>query len=380
MAVIGETNISMSTVRDTLNEAGGSVGNDLTSFFSANAKLNMWSKFKPMVINLPFINLWDKRDSTRYYYQGADGKCGLSYNEYTQVETFKKALVEGKTKWSYNPPTGGENAPMRLGDFRRYNTSAINPVGNIPANLIATRSASDGDSVQIDLEVKVPTGTSHNLGVSDFHVNETTPFSDMYMGVYLVSSSNVGRFRTSSNKVGTNGVLSIKFPLNNSEGGTYTAYTFLSTTTQSGTDQVGRFVSIGSTASSGVGQIVKIQPAGTLYTITAQAYVQSVGGKTFNYHVVLYNNNTSSTTFKNVYVRIQHYIDGTWQNEGNPVLVTSSKLVSANSNAEIEGTGTHSVAFNLNDLENGKFRIYAYSETPSITGDPSYIEAPVPEG
>lgn len=370
MAIIGETNITMSSVRDTLNGAGGSVGNDLQSFFSSSAKLNMWSRYKPVIISkVPFINLWENNAFK------ADGlTCGITIPFYTDYTTLQSELKAGRGGWSYAIPTGGENAPMRLGDFRRYNTNAINPIGAVPGSYNAVRIAGT-DYIDINIELNVENGNPYNLGVSDLSVNEVA-MTSMYLGVYLVKKSgNKTYFRTCPTPIGTNKEFSMRIPLDYGEGGTFTAYMFVSSLKQEDNFQGGGVLA----SLNKPAQTITIKAAGTLYVITAQADVQSVGGKTFNYYIVLYNNNNASTTFKNVYVRIQHYIDGTWQNEGNPVLVTSSKTVSANSKAEIEGTGTHSVAFNLDDLESGKFRIYAYSETPSVTGDASYIEAPSPK-
>ena len=380
MAIIQETNVNLAThVRDVLNAAGGSVGNDVTSFFKSAANLDMWSRFKPIVIaRIPFLKLWDKMDSTRYYYQGEDGKCGLSYNVYTDVGTFKSALVGGETRWDYMPPQGGENAPMRLGDFRRYCTTAINPLGTIPTNLIATRLPS-GDSVQIDIEVAVPTGTTYNLGMSDFYAN-SIPFTDMYLGVYLIKKGEAeGRFRTSDTKIGEEGVMSIVFPLYSDEGGDYTAYTFLSSVVQGDEEKEGTFVSIGGVSMNGAGQDITIQPAGTLRTITAYASAEA-NTKNFYYEVTLENNDGGSTTFKNVYMQIMHDMgDGTgWSPEGNKILLKDEITVAANSQETLYGNLTHSYVFDTNDLNKSRYGIFAYSETPQVTGATQPIEPSEP--
>ena len=64
MAVIPNTNVNLATnVRDVLNAAGGSVTNDLRSFFKNAAKIDMWALFKPLVFFAPFTDnypLWYK--------------------------------------------------------------------------------------------------------------------------------------------------------------------------------------------------------------------------------------------------------------------------------------------------------------------------------
>lgn len=382
MAIIQETNVNLAThVRDVLNAAGGSVSNDVTTFFKAGANIDMWSRYKPMVIaGIPFLNLWDKMDSTRYYYQGVEGKCGLSYDVYTDAGTFKSELVRGTTGWSYTPPKGGTSEPMRLGDFRRYCTTAINPLGAIPSNHIATRLPS-GDSVQLDIGVNVPVGTTYNLGISDFYAG-SIPFSDMYLGVYLVrKGDSTGRFITSENTIGTNGVMSIVFPLNYGEGGTYIAYMFLSSVVQDGINEKdGTFVSIGGTAMNGAGQEISIQAAGTLYTITAYASA-TANTKEYYYEVTLENKNNSSVTFKDVYMQIMHDMnDGNgWSPEGRAILLAEEVVVPANSSKVYDGSrNDHSAVFDTNGLNKSRYGIYAYSGTPQITGATQPIEPSEP--
>ena len=357
MAIIGDTNITMSTIRDTLNGAGGSVGNNLQSFFSSAAKLNMWSKYKPVVISkVPFINLWDNAA-----YKGDNKQCGITipiYSNYTTLQTSFKS--NSGHYWSYNPPTGGENAPQRLSDFRRYNTNAINPIGDLPGSLAVTR-ISGTDYLDLSVEVNVQNGHATNLSLSDISVNGIA-LSNMYLGVYLVRKSGGKNdyFRTTSTTISTNSKLDMRIPLSYDEAGTYTAYMFLSNVKQENNPSNGTLVSLNK-----VGREVKIVGAGTYYAII----------KTFYYEVTLKNNSATAITFNNVYVRIKH----NGQNEGNALLVASSKTVSANSSAIISGTGTHSVVFDSNGVNSGAFKIYAYSTSPSLTSDDSPMDLSSPE-
>ena len=370
MAIINETSVNLAShVRDVLNNAGGNVGNDLRSFFTSSAKLNMWSKYKPVVIsNVNFINLWDNSNYK------AGGTCGLNIPFYSTYTSLQSAFKNNSGHyWSYTPPTGGSAQPQRIGDFRRYNTNAINPIGAIPGTLAVTRTGSS-DSLSFSVEVVVQSGNTHNLSLTDFTVNGIQ-LSNMYLGVYLVRKSGGlnDYFKTSTTTIGSNGSLSFNIPLSYGEGGTFIAYPFLSSVVQGTSLQNGTLLSLNKG-----GTEVKIVSAGTTYILGCSGNAVTVGGKTLYYEVYIKNNGGSSVTFTNIYVRIQHYINGTWQNEGNAYLVSSSKTVSAGSSTTISGTLTHSVAFSLNDLESGYFRIYAYSSSPSVTGDPSPIEAPAP--
>ena len=47
MALVPNSNVDLgSNVRDVLASGGGSVTNQLSTFFTAGAKINMWSRYK----------------------------------------------------------------------------------------------------------------------------------------------------------------------------------------------------------------------------------------------------------------------------------------------------------------------------------------------
>lgn len=56
-------------IRDTLNAYGGSVGDNSLNYFSAAARINMWSKRKPVKRNIMFNTEdpnWFRADSGNY--------------------------------------------------------------------------------------------------------------------------------------------------------------------------------------------------------------------------------------------------------------------------------------------------------------------------
>ena len=85
MAVINETNISLSTVRDAV---GGS--NDLTSLFKQT--LNETSKYKPTRIASDFTDM--------SFYSAADGNCGFTFpnsGNYTDIPSWYSASRVGSS-------------------------------------------------------------------------------------------------------------------------------------------------------------------------------------------------------------------------------------------------------------------------------------------
>lgn len=129
MAQIGSTNVSMDTIKSTLKGGGGSVSDDLLTFFTAGAKINPWSKYKPIhtgYVNDDFLDI----NSSHF----ADANYGLiaptTNSELTAWNAYKKVITSNDysgLQWSYELPKGGSSSPYRLGDFRLYNPDARSP-------------------------------------------------------------------------------------------------------------------------------------------------------------------------------------------------------------------------------------------------------------
>lgn len=98
---------------------------------NVHGKILIWNKFKPIGnVPFPFVRTaGDNSDAsliivetalgTRYW-QGMDGNCGFSYpllQQIDQITSYSNGSLNG---WQYNPPTGGEKSPYRLGDFIGY--------------------------------------------------------------------------------------------------------------------------------------------------------------------------------------------------------------------------------------------------------------------
>ena len=191
---IPKTNISVVDIKDTLNANGGSVSNDTTTFFTAAAKVNPWSKHKPVPLSSTFCQDFDssRADYDDDWWKGNDGKCGLSWNDQfttSQIEQLKTA------NWSYTPPSS--SYPRRLGDFAGYIVSTNPP--------IATRITSSKIDVDQTLgtwtfEPDIYTKNYNELTIYDFDLS----LSDWYLCA-LVSGSGGGWNRYIGDKVLTSG-------------------------------------------------------------------------------------------------------------------------------------------------------------------------------
>ena len=118
MAVIGTSNVSVQDIGTVLNEAGGSVNvNQPLTFFTSDAKINKWALYKPFIYPQDFF------ETTADYLVAAKKKnFGLT------IPTSALGSGISSEGWTYALPTGGSTQPMRIGDFRLYNTNAPCPM------------------------------------------------------------------------------------------------------------------------------------------------------------------------------------------------------------------------------------------------------------
>ena len=77
--ILPKTNLKQEDIRDTLNAYGASVGEYGPEYFSEDANLNMWSRYKPLRISADFINLFDDDR-----WKGTDGQCGINFSDKLQ--------------------------------------------------------------------------------------------------------------------------------------------------------------------------------------------------------------------------------------------------------------------------------------------------------
>ena len=128
MAIIPSTGVELvPEIGQVLQGAGGVVDiNYAPSYFTENAKIDKWSKFKPTKYrNLIHVT----GNETPKQWQADNGLCGFKDDSIvfnsaaTLVEAYR---VDGT--FVYELPTGGTAYPLRIADFRGHNTNAKPPV------------------------------------------------------------------------------------------------------------------------------------------------------------------------------------------------------------------------------------------------------------
>lgn len=162
---------------------------DVGVLCGANQMINIWAKYKP-VIYANLINTYDQLNSdmtwksTATWWQGDDGKCGLTVNKRTNGT----ALTDNwDNEWVYNPPTGGLAAPYRLIDFNYYDHSATELL-SVSTPAIYYTNSDDGLWVNFAFNT---TNEEYKLLITDF-VNakgglfgSQSLYPDLYCGVLV---------------------------------------------------------------------------------------------------------------------------------------------------------------------------------------------------
>lgn len=135
MAVIPDTNVNLATnIRDVLNAAGGSVGNNVISFFKPEAKINKWARYKPV----SYKN--DIRLTEREFKFANYGLSNLYIGKTMTPKMLMDEAINGTDFYPYILPKGGQDSPYRLSDFCLHNTNAEPPyVAQAPASLEAAQ-------------------------------------------------------------------------------------------------------------------------------------------------------------------------------------------------------------------------------------------------
>lgn len=189
---IPEANVRVEDIRDTLNAHGGSVNNDLLTFFSTSAKINKWARFKPESYKKNFDLTEDDRFANHYglsmtgyasLFGSAskiivtDGKIDISED----TNGFLYKLCKGTLgQFDYILPKGGEDSPYRLGDFRGYNPIAVSPLPQVRTGTY--KYSSNG---LIDVHIDVPTPSLNGLTMELLAYNANTPLESLYYGMII---------------------------------------------------------------------------------------------------------------------------------------------------------------------------------------------------
>lgn len=180
--------VSIADVKSVLGESS----NDLATLCKSS-KINVWAKYKPTVYPAPFADDW---------YKAKDGNYGINITVENGKNNWKDLIGEYSKADNgygnlYNRPTGGANAPYRLGDFRGYFRDA-NP--EVSDYLTTNVFIQESDTNQLRVNYNPVSADGSQISYFEFAV-----FKDKYFGyiitdksktnlMYIVTASTVASF------------------------------------------------------------------------------------------------------------------------------------------------------------------------------------------
>ena len=206
---LGTTNITTTLVGNTIGVASKDVGT-----LCSSSLINKWSKYKPVIY--PVIATTGITD----WWKAVDGSCGLSIQEYLNIDNLVAAIINGVT-WDYNKPTGGSSSPYRLGDFRGYNHNADIAFQSF---YVPTTAYNNNVNSSVGATMIISLGEDNDLAIKDIN-----RIKNWYFGCYMVKTSGSSlypRYITSGNSISDDSS-SVEIPIYGLPEGTYYVYPFL---------------------------------------------------------------------------------------------------------------------------------------------------------
>lgn len=146
--ILPQTNLSGNDIRDTLASGGGNVGNSASSWFKPEAKINMWSKYKPVDFSQENTSAFPE------WWRGNNGTCSID----VPTSDGDPALLKGLL--TYILPQNG--SPKRMGDFRGYLKGA-----QIPFQISFPKSITIGGGESVQLRTSASSGGT--VGFEDIY-------------------------------------------------------------------------------------------------------------------------------------------------------------------------------------------------------------------
>lgn len=247
---------------DVNDALGIATANRLTSVepLCKHANIQKWAKFKPVKYNktdtsAQFNYTNNKWKNGSYWWQANNGMCGLAIPLFNSLNDLLMDYVgvhplgyQYIYPWSYDPPTGGDQAPYRIGDFAGYRDNPRPAINNFMTDQRAYFK-SGGQHVTSDTKVTASVGfnvvsyeNGASLALADFGKN-INGIADCYFGVVIVDTpadivNNVVNYTgliTTSKKIREDDFMpSVDIPLTDItgsvDGKTYVAVPFFSKT------------------------------------------------------------------------------------------------------------------------------------------------------
>lgn len=288
--ILPTTNLTWDDIRDSLNASGGSVNNNVSSAFQKSAKINMWSKYKPVHLSALFAQSISSAmpNYDADWWKGEYGNCSIiPYRilSYSDVVNHQDGNNNG---WEYELPHGGEGSPYRLGDFSGYNRNALPAFGDFRVS--HTDVSIDQGTFQATLNMR--SSSDYNLGFTDIDL-----VKNLYFGVYMDGPLKLA---CTNKQVGFS-IIDISTGM--LEAGNYILYPFLSSVIINLFDPPasGTFYTVPNTKSI----TITVRKKGITITLFAE---KSMTGNNISYSVTVKNElGTTSLTNNYIFVKFSNH-------------------------------------------------------------------------
>ena len=197
--------VSIEDVKTVLGETS----NDLATLCKSE-NINIWAKYKPTIYPSPFPDDW---------YKAKDGNYGINITVENGKSNWKDLVGEYSKSNNgyvnlYNRPTGGANAPYRLGDFRGYFHNANPEVNDYLTTSVFIR---ESDTNQLLVNYNPVSVDGSQINYFEFAV-----FKDKYFGYIITDKSKTNlMYITTASTIGS---FTVPLPKNALQVGDYLAF------------------------------------------------------------------------------------------------------------------------------------------------------------
>ena len=225
MPVIPNENVDVAYIGQVLTDNGGSVNiNEPLTYFTPDAKNNMFSKKKPVVLKINFCQDFDSTKPDYYpeWWKGTSGNCGISFLNVPNLNDLPNVIDGALNGWEYQLPQGGENAPLRLGDFCGYDPNAKPLVEgfSLSASIVENKT---GSNFVVDFITTPDESKPTSLTFADLSAN----LANYYPAIYITNGT-ASYFISSSTTLGSGSRMYVTVPTVGLATGKWSVYAFIS--------------------------------------------------------------------------------------------------------------------------------------------------------
>lgn len=278
--IIPDADFTGDDVRDTLNASGGSVGDDFFDYFSTDANINHWSKYKPVRYPADF-------PAKNAYWKAEDGNCGFTPKNTTAYSSIPSLMDGNMNGWTYNLPRGVNsyrNEPYRKDDFRGYAPKAVPMVSDF---FVPSKMSNQFTSASFDAIAVVAPDGGNSITLGDLSL------SSYYAGVIVSDSSGTIKKAVIGDSL-SGGAFHVEVPCYDLSAGTYTCYPMISSNPATGMSGE-KYYTLPNVQSK------QITIVTSNFVIAVLAERVTTGSMAISYKITISNTSTAATWTNNAY-------------------------------------------------------------------------------